>query len=189
MKKQTIYLVGIVLMFFAVTDLWSISSGGGSKRATLVIGPRVGATVIVARPAEFDKAVQEMFPDPGRKYFPLVTQFGISLEQRIRLGFTESHFAFQEVITLGGLDQNIVIPFFSFLIGFRSKMGLEIGMGPNISMKKSEDSIKPTLSVIYAVGWTFSFKDVYVPVDIAVVPTPSDGYPRISIMTGFNFEI
>lgn len=189
MKKQTIYLVGIALLLFAVTDLWSLPRGFGEKRATLVIGPRVGATVIVARPAEFDNAVQEMYPDSERKYFPVITQFGISLEQRIKLGDTESHFAFQEVITLGGLDQNIVIPSFNFLIGFRSRMGLEIGMGPNISMKKTGDSIKPTVSVIYAVGWTFSFKDVYVPVDIAVVPTPSDGCPRISVLTGFNFEI
>jgi hypothetical protein len=161
---------------------------GARKRLELVYGPRVGVTYIVADPEAFDESLQQLFPDSGREYFPIVTQFGVSVEQRIRLGETESHFAFQEIFLIGGLDQNIVIPSLSVLIGFRSRAGLELGLGPNLSMKRSgEEGTGAGVSVVYAVGWTFAFDEVYVPVNLAIVPTPSDRTPRISLLTGFNF--
>jgi hypothetical protein len=161
-----------------------------AKRLELVYGPRVGVSYIAADPEEFNESLQEMFPDSERKYFPIITQFGLSVEQRIRLGNTESHFAFQEVLILGGLDQNLVIPSLSVLIGFRSRAGLELGLGPIVSMKRSgDDAAGVGLSVVYAVGWTFGFDGVFVPVNLAVVPTPSDGAPRITLLTGFNFRI
>jgi hypothetical protein len=158
------------------------------KRLEIVYGPRVGVTYIVADPEKFDESVQGVFPDGDREYFPIITQFGLNVEQRIRLGNTQSHFAFQEVLLLGGLDQNIVIPSLSLLIGFRSHVGLEFGLGPNVSMTRSSDEPGIGLSVVYAAGWTFSFEDVFVPVNIAVVPTPSDKSPRITLLTGFNFK-
>lgn len=158
------------------------------KRVEIVYGPRVGVSCIVADPEKFDESVQKIFPDGDREYFPVITQFGLNVEQRIRLGNTQSHFAFQEVLLLGGLDQNIVIPSLSVLIGFRSHVGLEFGLGPNVSMKKSAEGPSIGLSVVYAAGWTFSFEDVFVPVNIAIVPTPSDKSPRITLLTGFNFK-
>lgn len=153
----------------------------------LVFGPRVGVTYLFSQIAEFNDALQQIFPNPERGYFPLITQFGINLEQRIRLGDTKSHFAFQELLLIGGLDQSIVIPNLIVMIGFRSHTGLEFGLGPYMAMSKSEIGIE--FSVVYAIGWTFSFKGVYVPVDLAIVPTPADGFPRISLLTGFNFDI
>jgi hypothetical protein len=93
------------------------------------------------------------------------------------------------VIIFGGLDQNIVFPFFSFLMGYRSHTGLEFGLGPNMRMSRSADGIGITLSVVYAAGWTFSIQNVFVPVNITLVPTPSDGHPRITFLTGFNFKL
>ncbi|MBW8003557.1 MAG: hypothetical protein FVQ80_16350 [Planctomycetes bacterium] len=154
-----------------------------------IFGPRVGVSWVIATPEQFNESVQQIFPDETRAYFPIFTQFGINLEQRIRLGTTKSHFAFQEVLVIGGLDQNIVLPSLNFLIGFRSHAGLEFGLGPNISMSRSAGDIEITVSVVYAVGWTFFFQNVFVPVNIAVVPTPSDGHPRITFLTGFNFKL
>jgi hypothetical protein len=55
-------------------------------------------------------------------------------------------------------------------------------------MKRSPEGAGLDLSVAYSVGWTFSFEDVFVPVDLAFIPTPSDGKPRITLLTGFNFK-
>jgi hypothetical protein len=161
-----------------------------AKRVEILYGPRVGVSYIVADPDQFNESIQRLFPDSERKYFPIITQFGLSVEQRIRLGSTASHFAFQEVLIIGGLDQNLVIPSLSVLIGFRSRAGLELGLGPNVSMKRSADeSTGVGLSVVYAVGWTFDLQGVYVPVNVAVVPTPSDGAARVTLLTGFNFRV
>ena len=93
------------------------------------------------------------------------------------------------MLVFGGLDQNVVIPSLSVFIGFRSHAGLEFGLGPNLSMTRSADGPGIALAVAYAVGWTFSFENVFVPVNIAVIPTPKDKGPRITIMTGFNFTV
>ncbi len=158
-----------------------------AKRLEIVYGPRVGVTWVVTSPEDFDASIQGVFP-ADREYFPIFTQFGFNLEQRIRLGNTQSHFAFQEVLILGGLDQNILLPSLSLMIGFRSRIGLEFGLGPNVAMKRSPEGAGLDLSVAYSLGWTFSFEDVFVPVDLAFIPTPSDGKPRITLLTGFNFK-
>ncbi len=166
----------------------SAQAEGAPRRLQVVAGPRVGLTWIVADPAAFNAAVQSVFPDRERDYSPVIMQFGVNFEQRIRIGGTRSHFALQEVLLLGGLEQNIILPSLSFLIGFRSGAGLEFGLGPNLSTRHSNPGEAGIgVSVVYAVGWTFAFGGVYVPLNLAVVPTPSDGIPRISLLTGFNF--
>ena len=166
-----------------------IGFSASAQNAQFVFGPRVGALYVFSDWAAFNSRAQELFPDASRSYNPIMTQFGVNFEQRIRLGQTTSHFAFQEVLVFGGLDQNIVLPSLSALIGFRSRVGLEFGLGPNFSMTSSGGYPALAMSVVYAVGWTFSVSGVFVPVDIAFIPTPSDGAPRLSITSGFNFFI
>lgn len=188
--RRAVVFLGLLAVFCALGATGAYGQEDApAKRVEFVYGPRVGVSYIVTDPAEFNESVQEMFPDSDRKYFPIITQFGLNLEQRIRLGNTASHFAFQEVLIIGGLDQNLIIPSLSVLIGFRSRAGLELGLGPNVSLKRSADGPAGVgLSVVYALGWTFDFSGVYVPVNLAVVPTPSDGAPRITLLTGFNFR-
>ncbi len=189
MRKALILLMWVpLLLFFGIAEALA-ETGDEELRLQLIFGPRVGISYVVVNPDDFNNSVQEVFPDDNREYFPVFTQFGINLEQRIRLGGTKSHFAFQEVLVIGGLDQNIVLPSLNLLIGFRSHAGLEFGLGPNISMSRSTEGPGVTVSVVYAVGWTFSFKNVFVPVNFAIVPTPSGGHPRLTLLTGFNFEM
>ena len=106
----------------------------------------------------------------------------------MRLGGTNSHFAFQEILVLGGLDQSLLLPTAAVLIGFRSHSGLEIGLGPSLGATASDSSALPIgISVLYALAWNFSFSGVHIPVDIAVNPSPRDGLSRFTLMTGFNF--
>lgn len=155
-----------------------------------VFGPRLGVTWIIADPAAFNDAVQLIKPAPGRTYFPVITQFGVNIEQHIRLGSTNSNLLFQEVILIGGVDQNLLLPSASLLIGFRAGFGLEAGIGPffYITALPTGD-IDFITTVVIAVGYTISFSNINIPVDIAFVPVPADGRPRLSLLTGFNFAI
>ena len=187
--RKCICLIVCVWVYLCLGISLLFAQPAEAMRVEIVFGPRVGVTYIAVNPEEFNKSLQETYPDESRSYFPMMTQFGVNLEQRIRLGDTDSHFAFQEVLVIGGIDQNIFLPSLSVLIGFRSRVGLEFGLGPNVTLVRSEEGLVPNLSVIYAAGWTFNFRDVFVPVNIAVVPTPTDGHPRVSFMTGFNFNL
>lgn len=176
----------LVIFFILPSFLYSQESG----MIDYLFGPRTGFTYVFTTQSEFDKRIQNIYSNEDKVYTPFFTQFGLMLEQRIRLGNTNNHFAFQEVILIGGIDQSIVIPSLSFAIGFRHNKGLEFGLGPNISITtNSNEELIGNISVVYTIGWTFSYEDVFVPLNIAVVPTPIDGKPRFSILTGFNFYL
>ena len=182
-------IVGVVLVLGCVA-VWGQATDAPEPppRVSHIFGPRVGATYIAVDPDDFDERMREVFPNSDRSYFPLITQFGVNLEQRILLGDSGHHFAFQEVLIIGGLDQNIFIPSGTVIIGFRFKGGFEVGLGPNISLARVDEETKAGLTVAYAIGYTFTFQDVFVPLNLAVVPTPLDGHPRFTLLTGFNFE-
>ena len=74
------------------------------------------------------------------------------------------------------------------MLGFRSHIGLEFGLGPNFSLTETPTGVGVSVSVAYAVGWTFTFNDVYIPINIIIDPTSSDGYIRIALLAGFNFN-
>ena len=188
MNRSITRMATVVVLSVVWASMQPAPVAASEPRLTLVLGPRVGATYIFADWGGYNESLQRHFPD-DRTYFPILTQFGVNFEQRIRLGNTLSHFAFQEVLLLGGIDQNLYIPSLNILIGFRSHTGLEVGLGPNISVSMNDRGVSVALSVVYAVGWTFTFDDVNVPVNIAIVPTPRDGNPRVSLVSGFNFNL
>jgi hypothetical protein len=175
------------VIFLSVLHAAFGQSSAGEPRFQLVVGPVVGLTYVIDAQGDLNERLQEMYPS-SRTYYPFFTQFGLNLEQRLRLGSTKSHFAFQELFLVGGMDQGIFLPSFDFLLGFRSHRGLQFGLGPNFVLRWSETELELAMSVVYAVGWNFSFFGAWVPVSLAVIPTPADGKPRISIISGFNFE-
>jgi hypothetical protein len=186
-KMSRLFL--FMIMFLSVLTPVCSQSGEELPRFQMLYGPVVGITYVVDVQGDLNERLQEMFPNPERVYRPFFTQFGVNLEQRLRLGSTQSHFAFQEVFVVGGMDQGIFLPSFSFLLGFRSHRGLQFGLGPNLVVRWTQTELELAASVIYAVGWNFSLLGAYVPVSLAVIPTPEDGKPRISIISGFNFEM
>jgi len=173
-KKLTVMVVALVLSVLVFAD-----DIEGPEAFSLVFGPRIGGSYILVTPEDFTSSVNELYP--GGSYFPVVTLFGVTLEQRILLGQTKSHFAFQEVLLVGGLEQGVALPEGAFLIGYRDFSGLEFGVGPILHMRG--------FGVVAAVGWTFSYQGVYVPVDISLIIPNADRPASISITTGFNFQI
>jgi len=173
-KKLIIILTALVLAASVFAD----DAEEGPAAFSFVFGPRIGGSYVVDTPEKFSAGVNKLYPGD---YFPAVTLFGITLEQRILLGQTRSHFAFQEVVLIGGLEQGIVLPEGAFLIGYRDYSGFEFGIGPIVHVGG--------ISVVAALGWTFSFRGAYVPIDISLIIPNKERPASISITTGFNFQV
>jgi hypothetical protein len=179
MKK----IVILVLLLMLVGSLSVYASEREKPPGFLfVIGPRIGATYWMASSEEFTDLVNPLFPlPPDKLYYPVNTIFGINFEQRVLLGNTRSHFVFQELVIVGGLEQAIALPVGALLIGYRGAHGLEFGIGPMASLAG--------IGVVGALGWTFSISGVFVPFDVFFVFPNSTRPPLIGISTGFNFAI
>jgi hypothetical protein len=167
----------ILFTLFISTVLIAQDEQNAPEGFTFIIGPRIGISYTFTTAEEYTKSVNKIYP--GSDYVPFNTIFGINFEQRILLGQTNSHFAFQEVVTIHGLEQSIALPILALLIGYRDESGLEFGLGPIISFKG--------ISVLGAVGYTISYRGVYIPLDITCT-IPSKKTPiSITFTTGFNF--
>ena len=173
-KKLTVMVVALVLSVSVFADDLE-----GPEALSLVFGPRIGGSYVLDTPEKFTADVNSLYP--GGSYFPAMTLLGVTIEQRILLGQTKSHFAFQEVLLIGGLEQGVALPEGALLIGYRDYSGLEFGIGPILHLKG--------VSVVVAFGWTFSHQGVYVPVDISVIIPSKDRPASIAITTGFNFQV
>lgn len=176
MSKKMIPL--FLLLSFA-TVAQAVYTGPEPEGFVSIVGPRIGVTYVNQDSAAYSRDVGKIF-EPG-DYYPVNTMFGISFEQRLVLGSTRSHFAFQEILMITGLEQAVAFPSASALIGFRGHSGFEFGIGPILSLSG--------IGVITAVGWTISYKGVFVPVDISVVLPNRKRETAIALTTGFNFRI
>lgn len=107
-----------------------------------------------------------------------ITQFGWQFETQIfrvddgLRGLTEL------VLLVGGLDQGVVIPTGTWLVGIRGKSGMEIGVGPSVS--------PAGVGIAVAGGISFRHNGVNFPLNLAVVS--GKGGQRYSILTGFTLH-
>ena len=143
-------------------------------------GPRVGMTYM------FGSGAKKLKDEHGVNT-PALVQFGYQFEKRF---FSSSNgiTALTEIIPLvGGLDQQLFIPSLTWLIGVRTKNGLEFGFGPNVTVIDDSftyDAIKPAF--VFAGGITIRSGDLNFPVNLAL--SRSKGSTRVSLMTGFNIR-
>jgi hypothetical protein len=179
MKKN---IVLVLIIFLTSLSLHGqVRNADSDERFQYIIGPRFGLSYFSMSPEEFTDMVTEIYGSTTQLYQPYVTQFGISFEQRILLGTTNSHFSFQETLVIGGVDQGIAIPGLAGLMGIRLANGFEAGAGPIVGLNG--------MNVVFALGYTFSFSEVYAPVNLVLVPDIRNGNHVISLYTGFNFTI
>lgn len=149
----------------------------GPAAFSFIFGPRLGFSGFWP-PDGFTSNVNELYPGD---FVPIISLFGISIEQRLLLGETKSHFAFQEVVLVGGLEQGIALPEGAVLIGYRDYSGFEFGAGPILHLGG--------VGVVVALGYTLSFKGMYVPFDLSLIIPSKDKPASIGFTTGFNFQI
>ena len=137
-------------------------------RPVQLAGPRVGVTMLTGELA--DRVADEF--EAG----PFVSQFGWQFENRLFTTNGGLSGVTEWVLLVGGLEQSVVLPSATFLVGLRTRSGAEIGFGPNVSAAGA--------AYVIGAGVTFRYDDLQFPVN-ASVALSKDG-PRISLLTGFT---
>ncbi len=77
---------------------------------------------------------------------------------------------------IGGVEQGLLIPSLSLIMGMRSPKGFEVGIGPNLSFSET--------SIVLAAGITKTTGKINWPINFAILP--SEKGLRLSILFGFN---
>lgn len=134
-------------------------------------GPRFGVTVLS------DRAVARL----QARYIdvpPMITQFGWQFEKQFYAKDSGVAALNEWVFLLGGLDQGVVLPSLTWLVGLRTSAGTEFGAGPNVT--------PAGVALVLAAGVTLRVGVMNVPMNIAVVPAKAG--TRVSFLTGFNMR-
>lgn len=77
---------------------------------------------------------------------------------------------------VGGLEQGLFLPSLLVPMGIRTMSGFELGVGPNVSITG--------FSIVIAVGQTFKAGQLYLPVNLAFLPSKNGS--SFSLVFGFN---
>lgn len=138
-------------------------------------GPRIGVTFLS------DGVVRKLRDDFGGDFEgvgSVISQFGWQWEKRFYSGVNGATAVTEWVFLFGGMDQGVVIPSLSWLVGARTAKGIEFAVGPNFT--------PVGVALAAAVGVNFPVGDLNVPVNLAVVPSKSG--VRVSLLAGFNMR-
>lgn len=152
------------------TPALSQTTGPPVAATASLSGPRVGFTFLS------DGISTKLRDNTGINVSPLVTQFGWQFEKRFYSAENGPTAVTEWVLLFGGLDQGVVLPSLTWLVGMRTIKGAEFGVGPNFT------PLGATLAV--AAGVTFRAGALNVPVNLALVPSKSG--VRVSLLAGFN---
>jgi hypothetical protein len=135
-------------------------------------GPRFGMTFLS------DGIVKRLETDDGISVGPVISQFGWQFEKQFYSSEHGPAAVTECVLLLGGLEQGVVLPSLSWLVGIRTTNGVEFGAGPNVT------PVGVALAV--AAGVTFRAGVLNVPLNVAVVPSKSG--MRVSVLSGFSMR-
>ncbi len=152
----------------------------------LYVGPRIGVGGEIAQPSNFNDTVQRVFPS-GHSYFPVYSQIGLDLSERVSLAETGYHFFFSQLLAVSGLDQNFALPSLSFLLGAMTPFGLEAALGPQLELANDGGGAYVAPSLVYAVGYRLHVGFVSIPVMLFVDPLPPNRRIRLTILAGVDY--
>jgi hypothetical protein len=148
---------------------------GRSVDRNKLSGPRFGFTVFTGDIAKLRQQIDRE---------PLMTQFGWQFETQISPPGAESKALMEWVFLVGGVEQDELNLSLSWLAGWRTRDGIELGAGPAVSMNK--DNTKPTTSMIVAVGVAPTVGGIQIPVHFAVAL--AKGGPRLTTLVGWKIH-
>ena len=138
-------------------------------------GPRFGFTVFTGDIAKLRQQIDRQ---------PVMTQFGWQFETQISPPGAASKALMEWVVLVGGVEQNELNVSLSWLAGWRSRDGLELGAGPAVSANK--DNTKPTTSMIIAAGVAPTVGGLQIPIHFAVAL--AKGGPRLTTLVGWKIH-
>jgi hypothetical protein len=127
-------------------------------------GPRIGITYL--GPGETNDKMNDIF---DRNINPIITQFGWQFETRFFTLENGASGLIEFIPMVGGLEQGLFIPSITALVGYRSKKGYELGMGPTLSLGG--------VGVIFAAGASLKSGKVVFPLNLAFIPSITKSYP------------
>lgn len=134
-------------------------------------GPRFGVTSLA------DGVVEKLL-ERSIEVRPMITQFGWQFERQFYSKESGVAAVNEWVVLVGGLDQGVVLPSLSWLVGLRTKEGTEFGVGPNVT--------PVGVALAFAAGVTLRAGIMNVPMNIAIVPSKAG--TRVSFLTGFSMR-
>ena len=181
---MTVALTALVLAVSATADAQQLADLNQPASAS---GPRVGVTYLSA-------GIVDKLKDNGIDVGSVVSQFGWQFEKQFHTSQNGPTLVTEWVLLVGGAEQGVFLPSASWLVGIRTKKGLEFGVGPNLTAAGA--------ALVATAGITFRAGGLNVPVNLAVVPskvswTSYSGPPyrateitksgvRVSLLFGFN---
>ena len=131
-------------------------------------GPRLGVAYLT-RGSETARNLGKNFSNP-------TSLFGWQIEHPFPLDSMPVTVMTELVVLVGGLEQNLVLPSATWLIGVRQRNGVEFGVGPTVTGSGTQ--------LAFAAGVTRRFGSVNVPVNVAVAPARVG--MALSVTAGFN---
>src|SRR5262245_1754064 len=134
-------------------------------------GPRFGLTLLA------DGVVKKL-AERDIQVAPHISQFGWQVEKQFYTKDGGVTMVTEWVALVGGLEQSVVLPSLSWMVGVRTRDGAEFGLGPNVTPAGT--------ALVLATGMTFRTGALNVPVNVAVVPAKSG--TRVSILSGFSLR-
>ena len=170
MRKAFFMMVTISLAASAARGQSVIDPPAANKTVNLS-GPRFGMTAL-------GQGVVVELQRRSIAVGPNISQFGWQFEKEFYSKDSGLAAVNEWVFLAGGMEQGVVLPSLSWLVGLRTKEGAEFGIGPNVT--------PVGVSLVLAAGVTMRTGTFNVPVNVAVVP--SGVGTRISVLTGFNMR-
>ena len=170
MRKNVLAVV--LFSAFAVPVYAQSGAAAPPPAKTLELaGPRFGVTML-------SQGVIDKLKDRDIDIGSTMSQFGWQFEKQFYSKSSGVTALNEWVALLGGIDQGVVIPSLSWLVGLRTKEGAEFGVGPNISPAGA--------ALVVSAGVTFRAGILNVPMNFAVVPSKQG--TRVSVLTGFTLR-
>ena len=160
-------------------------------------GPRIGMTLITASPVAdflhegFDFDENDRYGSTGDAF---TTQYGWQWESRFADGGGSVVGIVEWIVLVAGMEQGKFLPSATSIIGARTDRGMELGVGPNLSLSG--------IGMVFGIGYNFKSGNLNLPVNLVFMPgrnltgkieSTNEEYDyssgaRISIMIGFNMS-
>ena len=163
--KKNIYILFIftLINFNATSQINNLS------------GPRVGAVFISASPASSflrgDLALDQTGElPPSYDDFAkgsLTSLYGWQFESRFADGYDVTGIV-EWIILVGGMEKGFFLPSVSSMVGVRTAKGIELAVGPNLSLGG--------IAMVIGAGYNFKFGNLNLPVNVAYVPSMNKTY-------------
>jgi hypothetical protein len=165
-------LSGAALIAITAAPAWSQTPlTPPISREISLSGPRFGMTLL-------SNGNVERLKELNINVRPVISQFGWQFERRFYSNADGVTALSEWIPLLSGLEQGVALPSLNWLVGVRTRMGNEFGIGPNIT--------PAGVGLVLAAGVTVRSGALNIPLNFAVASSKSGA--RVSIMTGFNMR-